>query len=536
MDTLDFLSDSSTDSSSSESDNEENLDDQTFQAAFQEQIAQKASASTAPSQEIPKITDVAPNFTSINTATTTNLTSINTATTSNNVTTSSIFPLTKPKKVKKRPPAPDDFSKLLGIPINEAPKKKIKKLSGVSADREKRAKELEDKYSWCFEEPSMPVHRAVQNLYDIDAIECLDHTTKQQPFNALPINNHKPSEGEADVNEQSMSKSLRIGKMVAADWASSVAPPTEDLFGEQIEGRDHNYQSNSYEDFNKKKNGYPHRLNNNSNKHRHNRSSMDKQRVHHDKRQTRPSHHPRLNHTSTQCPSPSHPPPLHASTQTSLPSSQSSSNAEAEKLNKPDYYKAKADNMKKILCLMSDPVSTLMLRLKLSLLEMQEVVAMLAYRLDSNAVCHRINNIISVCRKNLEEIKHFKETNVILRDALTVITMKLMSFLYHHLYLIRREEVAKAKLTLESFIMRSESREMAERELSGLKTYVMHMEYFGKSFNYLERANLVIKNHKSDFFVRHNFRELYPMNNIFRHVCTISPALIEANRIHDDQS
>lgn len=148
MDTLDFLSDSSTDSSSSESDNEENLDDQTFQAAFQEQIAQKASASTAPSQEIPKITDVAPNFTSINTATTTNLTSINTATTSNNVTTSSIFPLTKPKKVKKRPPAPDDFSKLLGIPINEAPKKKIKKLSGVSADREKRAKELEDKYSW----------------------------------------------------------------------------------------------------------------------------------------------------------------------------------------------------------------------------------------------------------------------------------------------------------------------------------------------------------------------------------------------------
>ena len=41
--------------------------------------------------------------------------------------------------------------------------------------------------------------------------------------------------------------------MVAADWASSVAPPTEDLFSEPPE---QNYQSNSYEEYNKKKNGF----------------------------------------------------------------------------------------------------------------------------------------------------------------------------------------------------------------------------------------------------------------------------------------
>ena len=134
MDTLAFLSDSSTDSSNSESDNEENIAAQNLQAAFQEKIAQKANASQ---QLKSSKTDSATAFTAILTSS------------SANSTKSTSLPLTKPQKVKKRPPAPEDFSKLLGIPINEAPKNKIKKLSDVSNDRfEKRAKELENKYSW----------------------------------------------------------------------------------------------------------------------------------------------------------------------------------------------------------------------------------------------------------------------------------------------------------------------------------------------------------------------------------------------------
>ena len=53
-----------------------------------------------------------------------------------------------------------------------------------------------------------------------------------------------------------MPKSLRISKMVAVDWASSVAPPSEDLFSDQSEMRDSSYPSNSYEEYNKKKNSY----------------------------------------------------------------------------------------------------------------------------------------------------------------------------------------------------------------------------------------------------------------------------------------
>ena len=141
MDTLDFLSDSSSDSSNSESDNEENIAAQNLQEAFQQKIAQKTNSSTPTQQnyEAPQTSNIASNFTSILTNS-----DFKTSNIKNNVAASN-----KPKMVKKRPPAPDDISKLLGIQINEAPKKKIKKLSDVSSENiEKRAKDLENKYSW----------------------------------------------------------------------------------------------------------------------------------------------------------------------------------------------------------------------------------------------------------------------------------------------------------------------------------------------------------------------------------------------------